>query len=81
MLGVPQAWGKGRGESYTLFQTLPNNPVLPRLYTSYDKLAYFKMAIEQMDYYDLQPTPPIFKHFDLENQTEGNGFAGERFNK
>ena len=23
MLGVPQAWGKGRGESYTLFQTLP----------------------------------------------------------
>ena len=58
-----------------------NNPVLPRLYTSYDKLAYFKMAIEQMDYYDLQPTPPIFKHFDLENQTEGNGFVGERFNK
>jgi len=39
------------------------------------------MAIEQMDYYDLQPTPPIFKHFDLENQTEGNGFVGERFNK
>ena len=23
MLGVPQAWGQGRGESYTLFQTLP----------------------------------------------------------
>ena len=23
MLGVPQAWGKGQGESYTLFQTLP----------------------------------------------------------
>ena len=39
------------------------------------------MAIEQMDYYDLQSTPPIFKHFDLENQTEGNGFVGERFNK
>ena len=24
MLGVPQAWGKGQGESYTLFQTLPS---------------------------------------------------------
>ena len=24
MLWVPQAWGKGRGESYTLFQTLPS---------------------------------------------------------
>lgn len=58
-----------------------NNPVLPRLYTSYDKLAYFKMPIEQMDYYDLQPTPPLFKHFDLLNQTEGKGFVGERFNK
>ena len=25
MLGVPQAWGKGQGESYTLFQTLPSH--------------------------------------------------------
>ena len=58
-----------------------NNPVLPRLYTSYDKLAYFKMPVEQMDYYDLLPTPPVFKHFDLVNQTEGEGFVGERFSK
>ena len=58
-----------------------NNPVLPRLYTSYDKLVYFKMPVEQMDYYDLLPTPPVFKHFDFVNQTEGEGFVGERFSK
>ena len=32
-----------------------------------------------MDYYDLEPTPPVLKHFDLVNHTEGNGFVGERF--
>jgi uncharacterized pyridoxamine 5'-phosphate oxidase family protein len=56
-----------------------NNPVLPRLYTSYDKLAYFKMDIEQMDHYDLAPTPPVFKHYDLTNNTEANGYVGERY--
>lgn len=35
-----------------------NNPVLPRLYPSYDKLVYFKLGIEEMDHYDLKPTPP-----------------------
>ncbi len=47
--------------------------VLPRLYTSYDKPAYFKLPIALMDYYDLNPTPPVNKHFDLENHTEANG--------
>ena len=42
-----------------------NNEVLPRLYTSYDKLAYFSLNIAELDYYDLRPTPPILKHFDL----------------
>lgn len=56
-----------------------NNPVLPRLYTAYDKLAYFKMPIAQMDYYDLKPTPPVNKHFDLVNNTEANGYVGERY--
>lgn len=56
-----------------------NNPVLARLYTSYDKLAYFMMEIEQMDHYDLTPTPPIFKHYDLTNNTEANGYVGERY--
>ncbi|WP_232220059.1 pyridoxamine 5'-phosphate oxidase family protein [Prevotella falsenii] len=58
-----------------------NNPVLPRLYSSYDKLVYFSLAIEEMDYYDLRPTPPILRHFNLREGTEGTGFVGERFSK
>ena len=42
-----------------------NNPVLPRLYTSYDKLEYFCLTIAEMDYFDLKPTPPEFRHFNL----------------
>ncbi|AVM51804.1 putative pyridoxamine 5'-phosphate oxidase family protein [Bacteroides zoogleoformans] len=56
-----------------------NNPVLPRLYSSYDKLAYFSLDIEDMDYYDLRPTPPILRHFNLLEGTETGGFVGERF--
>ena len=58
-----------------------NNAVLSRLYTSYDKMVYFKMNIEQIDYYNLAPTPPVFKHYDLINHTEGNGYVGERYSK
>ncbi len=58
-----------------------HNAVLSRLYSSYDKMAYFKMAIEKMDYYDLEPTPPVLKHFDLVNHAEKDGFVGERFSK
>jgi len=58
-----------------------HNDVLPRLYSSYDKMAYFSMTIEQIDYYDLRPTPPVLKHYDLTNHTESNGFVGERFTK
>ena len=41
-----------------------SNPVLSRLYDSYDKLDYFRMDITAMDYYDLSPTPPEIKHFE-----------------
>ena len=58
-----------------------NNPVLPRLYSSYDKLEYFCLPITDMDYFDLTPTPPVFKHFDLMTGEEANGFVGERFKK
>lgn len=58
-----------------------HNPVLQRLYSGYDKLAYFSFNIEEMDYYDLRPTPPIFRHFNLLEGTEGAGFVGERFTK
>lgn len=56
-----------------------NNPVLPRLYSSYDKLEYFCLPIAAMDYYDLTPTPPVFEHFDLIAGEVGQGFVGDRF--
>lgn len=42
-----------------------HNAVLSRLYPSYDQMTYFCLPIAEMDYYDLQPTPPEFLHFDL----------------
>ena len=42
-----------------------HNAVLQRLYASYDQMVYFCLPIAEMDYYDLQPTPPEFLHFDL----------------
>lgn len=58
-----------------------NNPVLPRLYDSYDQLDYFCLPIAEMDYYDLNPTPPILKHFDLITGESGDGFVGQKFEK
>lgn len=56
-----------------------NNPVLPRLYTSYDKLEYFCLPIAELDYFDLTPTPPVNLHFDLMAGEVANSFVGERF--
>ena len=56
-----------------------NNPVLPRLYSSYDQLVYFCLPIAEMDYFDLTPTPPIFKHYDLMVGDVVDGFVGARF--
>ena len=58
-----------------------NNPVLPRLYTSYDKLEYFCLPIVELDYFDLTPTPPINQHFDLMTGEMNNGYVGERYSK
>lgn len=58
-----------------------HNSVLPRLYSSWDKLACFRLAVEQLDYYDLTPTPPVFKHYDLASGTESDGFVGERYSR
>ena len=58
-----------------------NNLVLPRLYERYDQLVYFVLPIAEMDYYDLNPTPPVFKHFDLISGEVSNGFVGDRFSK
>ena len=58
-----------------------NNPVLLRLYISYDKLAYFCLPIAELDYFDLNPTPPVFKHFDLISGESADGYVGERHSK
>ena len=42
-----------------------NNAVLPRLYTDYKALEYFCLPIAELDYFDLEPTPPVNIHFDL----------------
>lgn len=51
-----------------------HNDVLQRLYNSYDKMAYFCLPIAELDYYDLQPTPPEFLHFDLMAGEVSEGF-------
>lgn len=38
------------------------NPVLSRLYESFSDLAYFRLPIRALDYYDLIPNPPILRH-------------------
>ncbi len=45
-----------------------NNPVLPRLYKDYTKLAYFRMPVATLDYFDLTPTPPTFEHYEYETE-------------
>ena len=56
-----------------------NNDVLSRLYASYDQLAYFCLPIAVMDYYNLEPTPPVNLHFDLLTGEMNKGFVGARF--
>ena len=56
-----------------------HNEVLPRLYTSYDKLAYFSLNIAEMDFFDLRPTPPVMKHFDLITGDMADGYVGEKY--
>lgn len=51
-----------------------HNDVLQRLYPSYDQIVYFCLPIAEMDYYDLQPTPPEFLHFDLIAGEVSEGF-------
>jgi len=40
------------------------NPVLPRLYADYMNLSFFRVEIEDLDYFDLTPTPPVLRHYD-----------------
>lgn len=38
-----------------------SNPVLPRLYARYTDLAYFRLPIAKLDYYDLSTNPPMLE--------------------
>lgn len=58
-----------------------HNEVLRRLYPSYDTMAYFRLPVERMDYYDLRPTPPLHKMFDLATGDIRDGFVGARFSE
>lgn len=41
------------------------NEVLPRLYATYDKLAYFRVRLDFIDYFDDAPAPCVYEHYDL----------------
>ena len=34
------------------------------LYKQYTDLAYFRLPVAKLDYYDLTPTPPTFEHYE-----------------
>lgn len=40
------------------------NAVLLRLYPSYLDMVYFRLTIEELDYYDLTLTPPLLEHYE-----------------
>ena len=46
------------------------NAILQRLYPSYDSMQYFSVAIQDCDYYDLRPTPPVLEHHGLTAASE-----------
>lgn len=46
----------------------PGNEVLPRLYATYDSMAYFRVRLRFIDYFDDGPAPCVYEHFDLQGQ-------------
>lgn len=46
----------------------PGNEVLPRLYAAYDTLAYFRVRLRFIDYFDDGPAPCVYEHFALNGQ-------------
>ncbi|MDE5790348.1 MAG: pyridoxamine 5'-phosphate oxidase family protein [Muribaculaceae bacterium] len=41
------------------------NAILSDLYPSYDAMAYCRLDVKALDYYDLTPRPPLLEHYDL----------------
>ncbi len=44
------------------------NPVLPRLYSDYKDLVYFRFDIQTVEYYDLNVDPPVTEYFELKSR-------------
>ncbi len=42
-----------------------NNPVLPRLYSNYKDLVYFRLVIDNLHFYDLNTNPPTTLFYNL----------------
>lgn len=47
-----------------------STPVLKRLYAKYSDMVYMRLPIVQATYFDLAPTPPLVKHYDLRNEQQ-----------
>lgn len=58
-----------------------HNEVLRRLYDDYRQMVYFRLPVEQLEYYDLRPTPPIVLHVNLNDGTVREGFKGSKYSK
>ena len=58
-----------------------HNDVLRRLYDDYRQMVYFRLPVEQLEYFDLRPTPPIVLHANLVDGTVREGFKGSRYSK
>ena len=58
-----------------------HNEVLRRLYDDYRQMVYFRLPVEQLEYYDLRPTPPIVLHANFVDGTVREGFKGSRYSK
>jgi len=58
-----------------------HNEVLQRLYDDYSQMVYFRLPVEQLEYYDLRPTPPIVLHANLNDGTVREGFKGGKYSK
>ena len=58
-----------------------HNEVLRRLYDDYRQMVYFRLPVEQLEYFDLRPTPPIVLHANLIDGTVREGFKGSKYSK
>ena len=83
---ILQASPRAKGNTAWMAEEYKNAPAkvkkMALLCSSYSPGVYDGATAEaKMDYYDLNPTPPVFKHFDLISGEVSDGFVGDRFSK